>query len=142
MSHHYETKPRQIAGHLWRLAVIDSLAVPGSRTVRAEFCHLGDWMPGTTCAGGSDDSLGVYGLPSAVANAFKRELPDIDRIVGRPEERTDMLGGIVQWEMDEYHKTAAENQRRRLQRAAELEREREALRAKDLAANGDLFPSF
>jgi hypothetical protein len=126
--HHYATQPRTIAGTLWRLVVIDSRAVPGARTVQAQFSRGNLWHAGTLDVSVPD--TGPYGLPLAVATAFRADLPAIDRAIGRqPDgEQTELA-------------TIADDLRRA---DAERRAEREAAYAAESArrARGDDLPLF
>jgi hypothetical protein len=92
--HHYATQPRTIAGHLWRIVVIDSRAAPGTRTVQAQFARGAIWHPGTLDASAPDS--GPYGLPAPVATAFRADMPAIARAIGRqPDGEQTELGAIA-----------------------------------------------
>jgi len=137
---HYISDPRTIAGAVWRLVVVDSRCMPGSRTVEAQFCRAGLWRPGTTVAGSCDDTAGAYGLPAAVATAFRRSMPEIERLLQRVPEIQGELGSI---HADLARDELARREVACARRAAEYEKQ-DALRVAEFEkrARGEDLPMF
>lgn len=141
METYHTTKTRTVAGNCWRLSVVDSGIMPGEKTVRAEFLHDGRWHPGTVVADGAEDSRGPYGLPAAVANAFRREMPELGALLGRPDEFQPSFDVVTIAEhtqraadLEAWH---AEMTRQRAERARQ--EAAQLIESRQLA--GDLFPA-